>query len=55
MSDGDTVKTGSITVGYVIRQWGEQYDWVSDRGESDELFESIEEAEQNARAVIGDE
>lgn len=53
-TDGGVVASGEETVGWSIRQWKQddgtiQYDWIADRvggdySESDELFDSIEEA-----------
>lgn len=48
MSYGSHVKYGTVEVEYVIRQYDEKYDWISNAGESDYLYDSIEEAEQAA-------
>lgn len=51
--DGKVVQSGTVTVGWDIRQWDTgasvQYDWIVDDGrggytESDEFFETIGEA-----------
>lgn len=52
--DGAVVKRIEHVRGFDIRQWdqdgGVMYDWQDDSGdESDELFESIEEAEADGR------
>jgi hypothetical protein len=55
--DGEVVEEGVVTVEYVIRAWqvdGEtRFDWVADHGDSDELFETIEEAVQDVKTSLG--
>lgn len=55
MADGDAVKNLEFTVRYAIREWdyykdGPKYDWIRDDGrDSDELFDSIEDAEYDIK------
>lgn len=54
---GETVKSFDVTVSVEIRAWDQDgatlYDWISDASESDELFETIEEAAIAARQSLG--
>lgn len=50
--DGDIVEEGTVEVGYIIRGWDQEdgsrlYDWIA-ATESDELYETIEEARRDA-------
>lgn len=55
MANGDAVRNVEFTVRYAIREWliddvELQYDWIDDAGrESDELFPSVESAEDDIR------
>lgn len=56
--DGETVAEFEVPVTVLIRAWnvsaGEtEYDWISDAGESDELFATIADAADAARASLG--
>lgn len=55
--DGETVAEFEVKVGVIIRAWDQDgetmYDWISDASESDELFETIEEAATAARDRLG--
>lgn len=55
--DGETVDKGEVLVGYIIRAYTvddeTKYDWVSDADDSDEWFESIPEAHEDARTRLG--
>lgn len=55
--DGETVDTFNVLVGVDIRAWDQDgvtmYDWITDASESDELFDSIEEAARAARDSLG--
>lgn len=50
MASLETVKKFTIEVGVTIREYDGQYDWCLSNGEeSDELFDSIAEAERDVR------
>lgn len=54
MADGDVVKNIEVKLRFAIREnaWDDEvrYDWYDDRGdESDEVFETVEEAELDIR------
>jgi hypothetical protein len=54
---GETVKSFDVTVSVEIRAWDQDgvtlYDWISDASDSDELYETIEEAAIAARQSLG--
>lgn len=53
--DATAVKIGEVVVEYVIRSYGDgTYDWVTTHDEeSDEWYETIEEAEADIRSRLG--
>lgn len=56
--DGETVTTFTVPVEVSIRAWDIQagvieYDWISDAGEADELYPTIEDAAYAARQALG--
>lgn len=57
ITDGQTVAEGAVVARYIVRAYnvdGEiKYDWVADNWDSDELFDSIEEAQDDARSRLG--
>lgn len=54
-----TVKTGTVEVSYSITEYDMEddskvYDWVADSGhESDDLFDTLEDAERDAIYALG--
>lgn len=56
--DGEIVTSFDVKVNVDIRAWDigagvTEYDWISDAGEADELYASIEEAATAARNSLG--
>lgn len=55
--DGEVVSSFTVQVGVDIRAWDQDgetmYDWITDAGDSDELFYTIEEAATAARDSLG--
>lgn len=55
MVDGEAVENVEITLRFAIRAWENEggalrYDWIAQNGEeSDELFDSIEEARRDIK------
>lgn len=43
-------KKFTVALNVTIREWNGQFDWIASNGdESDELFDSVDEAENDAR------
>lgn len=55
--DGEVVSSFTVPVGVDIRAWDQDgvivYDWITDANDSDELYETIEEAATAARDSLG--
>lgn len=55
--DGEAVKEFDVTITVLIRAWEvdgvTKYDWIHDSGDSDELYETIDEAVAAAVSSLG--
>ncbi len=55
--DGETVESFNVLVGVDIRAWDQDgvtmYDYITDAGDSDELYETIADAARAARDSLG--